>query len=515
MRFRFVLFNLLLGLLLPSCGKPVISSFSEASSIESVEPYIEPTGGSYDPSRTFKESVPADLRELGLKEDIDHLVTSLYRRAANRSSGVLDPFVGKKPDEIETPNPVSNGIRISDTSEYAASLFSENVYTYVPFYNASLSVASCGHSQGYYPVFYSLERPMPDIGPFAEAIYSHGCWSYVGNFYDQTGHNAHQELLTGYEIFDTSDGLSLLACLLHCTMEDYPYTVYFDKECVYFMSKDPHFPNDYIEEFNKREDMHLLSGYPTFDDFSSSYLSKPKETIPVEEIPEDVEPIGGSYDPNRSFKEKEPVDLASVGLDWEFDEEYQPISKINGSSNPFNSQTPSKVELFSSIEDPSEQMASSKALFDENIYYYIPHTPLSVDYSIYYDGSAGPGFVYYDYMSFFSRSLHTVGLAWVDAVYSHGYWSYIANCNYNAFDQTVKGNMEAIFAAVLSKGGRSFSTQFNFDIYFDEHCVYFMKHYDAFPNDYIDEFNKRDDMHLLYRYTPSDQGQAQPPRPPM
>jgi len=41
-------------------------------------------------------------------------------------------------------------------------------------------------------------------------------------------------------------------------LKDYPYTVYMDRSCLYFMNKDTSFPNDYINEFNKREDMHLI-----------------------------------------------------------------------------------------------------------------------------------------------------------------------------------------------------------------------------------------------------------------
>ena len=355
-------------------------------------------------------------------------------------------------------------------------------------------------------MFYPHEQTASVIdGVWMDAVYSHGCWSYVGNF--RYTSRLHENRSDGYEAFEQDLGIRLLACLTHCTMERYPYTVYFDRECIYFMSKNQAFPNDYLDLFNEREDMHLLSGYPVFEGFSSSFLSTPFNSAKVEEIPDDVNPLGGSYDPNRSFKESEPVDLASVGLDWDFQKEYHSVSSGHFGPDPFNHKSPSEAYLCLGFENPDvimEECASPKALFDEDAYYYIPHTALSVDYATGMNGSVWPGFMLWEPVPQVYPPKLSVGQAWVDAVYSHGRWSYIANCNYNPFDQSVKGNLEAIFAALFPPEGKKLVDPFHFDVYFDDHCLYFMHVDKAFPNDYIEEFNKREDMHLIYSYPYKD-----------
>ena len=84
-----------------------------------------------------------------------------------------------------------------------------------------------------------------------DAVYANGVWSYVVTF--EYGPLEEKPPFAAFH-----KGLDLLWGLVFCSLEDYPYSVYMDAYSLYFMSKDTAFPNDYIEEFNKREDMHLI-----------------------------------------------------------------------------------------------------------------------------------------------------------------------------------------------------------------------------------------------------------------
>lgn len=202
--------------------------------------------GSYDPNRTFKETAPVSLKSIGLTTDLEEDGPWKQPYALNGES-TLNPK-----EEFSENHKDWNWE--SYTGHYS-SLFSEKVYqkNELIVYYADL----CQPSDGIYPSFYPFsitseyKKEKEFRLPILDAVYANGCWSYVANFLYTCS-----RLEEGPLPF--ANGLSILYALTHCTMEDYPYTVYMDSQCLYFMNKSTDFPNDYIEAFNKREDMHLI-----------------------------------------------------------------------------------------------------------------------------------------------------------------------------------------------------------------------------------------------------------------
>jgi len=217
--------------------------------------YDEPTEGTYDPNRRFKETEPVDLVSLGLEKDIDDLITEPLTPWRGRTDGSLDPYLGIKPNQAPRGALPTEGGYDNRHCDYPASLFDKSAYVYVG--NVDWYTDICDSQDGCYPCFYDYSTPegfhSGDFGGVPiDAVYSHGVWSYVANFrYIGAGS------LTEFGLFDFY-GKTIIWGLKHCSLAPYPYTVYFDHYRVYFINKDHAFPNDYIESFNRCEGMHLL-----------------------------------------------------------------------------------------------------------------------------------------------------------------------------------------------------------------------------------------------------------------
>lgn len=248
---------LFLPLLLFSCESPSSSNPQERS-------YTEPTGGTYDPNRKFKESSPVDLLSLGLSKDIDEIVQETPLPLRSRTDGTLDPFGGKKPNELGYSYFEDEPGYSHITCDFSASLFDDRSYVFQC--GSGWYVDISNPKQGSYPCFYDWfgeNKGDPSLsghvfsspgGPVFDCVYSHGAWSYIANF-------AHISIgptkEAPYALFNQF-GWNIIWGFKHCTLKDYPYTVYFDTYHVYFMTKDKAFPNDYLDAFNKVENMHLL-----------------------------------------------------------------------------------------------------------------------------------------------------------------------------------------------------------------------------------------------------------------
>lgn len=143
---------LFLPLLLFSCESPSSSNPQERS-------YTEPTGGTYDPNRKFKESSPVDLLSLGLSRDIDEIVQETPIPLRSRTDGTLDPFKGKKPNELEDCCFAGEEGFDQSISREAITLFSSDAYTYVTTHMWYADV--CHPSQGKYVSFYHYNETYP------------------------------------------------------------------------------------------------------------------------------------------------------------------------------------------------------------------------------------------------------------------------------------------------------------------------------------------------------------------
>jgi len=237
MNKRLSILPLLLCALLGSCGS-------------SSRSYVEPTGGTYDPNRSFKEKEPVDLREL-VYESYKELLPDVLEPWCGRKDGCLEPFKGKKPSEIESGAFVGEEgyFPWREIREGKNPFADTNAYFYVTRTNWYVDVSNI--EQGKYPCFYDHDvEPYrtyfdPSSGLYLDAVYSHGVWSYVATYRAGIG----PKDLTGARI---------IKYLIENTLESYPYSVYFDDKHFYFMSKDIAFPNDYLDTFNQRNDMHLL-----------------------------------------------------------------------------------------------------------------------------------------------------------------------------------------------------------------------------------------------------------------
>ena len=145
-------------------------------------PFAELSGGSYDPTRKFKEEEPIDPYDFGLHDELDHLMPGYYHSWADRDDGVLNPFLGKKPNELTLHYhyPDEKDRFASDVASQE-SLFSSDAYAYVPSVHWYLDVSHL--EQGFYPCFYDgwpeeyrTSGVLP--GVWLDGIYSHGVWSY-------------------------------------------------------------------------------------------------------------------------------------------------------------------------------------------------------------------------------------------------------------------------------------------------------------------------------------------------
>lgn len=243
---KATLAGLILIALLGSCSSPA----SLSSRI-----YVEPTEGTYDPSRKFKEESPVDLTSIGLEKDIDERIPKPLTPWRGRTDGSLDPYLHLKPNQAPNGALPTEGGYDNRYCDYPASLFNNDAYVYVA--NTGWYTDVCDAQKGCYPCFYDLSAlldPPSGIagGVSIDAVYSHGVWSYVANFsYIGKGSLAEYALFGDY-------GLSIIWSIKHCSLEVYPYSIYFDHYRVYFMSKDSAFPNDYLDAFNQAEGIHLL-----------------------------------------------------------------------------------------------------------------------------------------------------------------------------------------------------------------------------------------------------------------
>ena len=208
----------------------------------------EPKGGTYDPNRKFKESEAQSLSSLGISHDLSKLTyPDILTPSPAKNS--LDPYQGRRPASFSKKE--------IDEHPYPSSLdelFSKEAYflAWGGGYFANL----CSPEQGFYSTFYRLgdySITMQNIislggSATAAAVYSHGQWSYIVSCQDAWWKEDSQGFLN----------LNVLYGLEFCLMEDYPYVVYMDRQYLYFMNRSTDFANDYIEEFNKLEDMHLI-----------------------------------------------------------------------------------------------------------------------------------------------------------------------------------------------------------------------------------------------------------------
>ena len=234
----FVLSLLLIGFL-GSCNATNSSQRS----------YVEPAGGNYDPNRKFKESEPVDLTNL-VYEDYCELLPDMLKPWCEREDGCLDPFKDLKPSEITSGKFIGEEgyLEWQEVREGENPFADASAYFYVTRTNWYVDV--CHQKQGKYPCFYNHDLSPYDSfgdpsGLYLDAVYSHGVWSYVATYRAGIGP---MDLV----------GSRIIKYLIECTLERFPYSVYFDDKHFYFMSRDIAFPNDYLDIFNKRSDMDLL-----------------------------------------------------------------------------------------------------------------------------------------------------------------------------------------------------------------------------------------------------------------
>ena len=209
--------------------------------------------GTYDPNRKFKEDTPTNLQEIGLSVEIEKIDGKWKEPLYPQATKSLDPLGGSEPKQTSAAS--QKATLWKNYTNWSFSLFDEGIYAFNPHlaWFADISPSE----DGVFPCFFSGGEVPRDVWnasnlPYLDAVFSNGVWSYIANF-TYTMNRRETEPFLAF-----ANGLSILYAIEKCTMDDYPYTIYMDSRCLYFMSKDTAFPNDYIEEFNKREDMHLL-----------------------------------------------------------------------------------------------------------------------------------------------------------------------------------------------------------------------------------------------------------------
>ena len=241
---------MLLSLSLFSCAKQPFREFDE------------PMGGTYDSSRKFKESEPVDLAALGKIPENDRWKADEFVNYRHREDGCLNPFEGLTPADDFGSGSIRGIDKIRETFSHPEDLFDEKAYTYVSSTSWYVDIHDFEPPVSSYLDFYNYQTYQALIGaggeaiggPFLDAVYSHGQWCYIANNHVTSDENYRES----WGVLDDPWIQKIFWCLKHCSLDPYPYTVYFDRCCFYFMTRSKEFPNNYIKEFNKREDMHLL-----------------------------------------------------------------------------------------------------------------------------------------------------------------------------------------------------------------------------------------------------------------
>lgn len=231
---RKAIFLAILPLLFASCGEEI------------PEPY------SYDPELKFREEERLPLSALGLEGlTADEVLPVSYQR----NDGSLDPFKGKKPAKVPNLNTHDEEWLEKNEKAFAPikAMFPDDLYEYYPWTMLYLDRPS--EPTSLFPCFYDRLSDGPWVrdshwpNPFIDAVYSHGVWSYINNSQYMDYWKDNIPILMGRQVF---------AMVEFCTLEEFPYRVYFDDKAIYFMNRDEDFSNAYLKYFNENENMHLF-----------------------------------------------------------------------------------------------------------------------------------------------------------------------------------------------------------------------------------------------------------------
>ncbi|MBO4541473.1 MAG: hypothetical protein J5736_05815, partial [Bacilli bacterium] len=147
------------------------------------------------------------------------------------------------------------------------------------------------------------------------------------------------------------------------------------------------------------------------------------------------EPLGGSYDANRTFKEKEPVNLYDLGLEQDLGE--LPPSYLipwfcrnDGVLDPFFEKKPSDLSfgVTNQSEGFPEKRKDKLECFSPQSYLYITSTVWYAEVSFFEQGNY---VCFYDFsLPQYNRS-SAMNNPFMDAVYANGVWSYVVTFEYD------------------------------------------------------------------------------------
>ena len=253
-KLRIFIFSLSALLSISSCAA------SSSSALDSIyRSYDEPQGGTYNPLREFKEREAFDVSTIEDAPDIYNLQPTDLRNQGNRKDGSLFPFEHKTPANVQAMCLRGDPSYI-ETISRPEQLFDPEAYVYLQWTPWYIDIHDDQPEESTFVEFFlSGDVILNPAFPFIDGVYSHGEWSFVANYACVERELREKAILEDpWAILRDRHNWRFFWFARHCSMQDYPYTVYFDRGCFYFMRKSSAFPNDYIEEFNKREDMHLL-----------------------------------------------------------------------------------------------------------------------------------------------------------------------------------------------------------------------------------------------------------------
>lgn len=192
----------------------------------------------------FKETEPLPFNELGFKSDFKEYLS--LKTFEDRKDGEYDPLGNKKiklKENIEVSSKyktlfTERKYKIFERSNYKEYL---NLYPDIVFKEDYYSVQMFYENE---KVAHTSVRPFP---AYVDAIESNNIYSYILNtsYYSNPANALIQERC--YSLFYAI-----------YSAKDFPYTVYFDKECIYLMNQSKKFCNEYLNKFNKDPNIHLF-----------------------------------------------------------------------------------------------------------------------------------------------------------------------------------------------------------------------------------------------------------------
>jgi hypothetical protein len=166
----------------------------------------------------------------------------------DRHDPVLDPYFGRKPEGFTVDN---FDYQIAHTAKLRR--YFDDDYQIIPCGNTKYEGKQVLHYIDTYwsgttwkAAFFdsSIDPYMGRstlVSPFINGIYAGGVWSYAILRMDED------------EKLSVAVRIKNQLCAIYEDVDSFPYDVYYNSECVYFMSKDPSFPKDYLKSFKQSE----------------------------------------------------------------------------------------------------------------------------------------------------------------------------------------------------------------------------------------------------------------------